>query len=385
MSTPSTRAMIDALIAIPSVSSVTPEFDMGNRAVIDLLANWLDDLGFDIEIQALANPDKANLIARIGPPGEDGLVLSGHTDTVPFDAHLWTTDPLQVTEKDGKLYGLGTADMKSFLALAITAARGFDASTFSKPLTLLATADEESSMDGAQALVDNGRRLGRYAVIGEPTHLRPVRMHKGIFMDRVTLTGQAGHSSNPAWGVSALEGMNQVITAIMDWRSRMQAEHQNPAFEVPFPTLNLGRIEGGDNPNRICGHCELHYDLRALPGMDNDEIRASLKAHLEQTLADSELQLAMDTLFAGIPPFETPAESAIVAACEALTGHPASAVAFGTEGPYFRQLDMETVICGPGRIDQAHQPDEYVELSQLQPCVDLLSALIDRFCINSTA
>ncbi len=381
MPLPSARQMINQLISIPSVSSVSPQFDMSNRAVIDTLATWLDELGFSIEIQELSNPDKANLIARLGPERDDGLIFSGHTDTVPWDEDHWTSDPFSATERDGKLYGLGTADMKSFLALAIDAARDLNASTLQKPLILLATCDEESSMDGARALVDRGQRLGAYAVIGEPTSLRPIRMHKGIFMDRVQLTGSAGHSSNPAWGNSALEGMNTVISAILKWREQLQSKHYNDAFEVPVPTLNLGHIQGGDNPNRICGHCELHYDLRSLPGMDNDQLRASLKQHLTTTLQGSELELAMDTLFYGIPAFETPADSAIVLACAEHTGNRAGAVAFGTEGPFLNQLGIETVICGPGRIDQAHQADEYLQLDQLPSCTGLLKNLTKQFCL----
>ncbi|MCB1733943.1 MAG: acetylornithine deacetylase [Gammaproteobacteria bacterium] len=383
MSIPSVREMIARLVAEPSVSSVHPDFDQGNRAVIGHLADWLADLGFRVEIQGIArHPDKANLIATLGPDSEDGLILSGHTDTVPCDPELWSNDPFTLTERDGRLYGLGSADMKSYLPLVIEAVRTLDPKRLTHPLVVLATADEESSMDGAQALVDTGRRLGRYAVIGEPTSLKPIRMHKGIVMDRVTLTGRAGHSSNPALGVSALEGMNHVMSAILEWRDAIQKQHRNAGFEVPFPTLNLGHIHGGDNPNRICGHCELHYDMRLLPGMDNEQQRADLLAHLQRRLGDSELRLVMDALFAGVPPFETRADSPIVQACEELSGHPAGAVAFATEGPFFSQLDIQTVVCGPGDIDQAHQPDEYLRLDQLQPCIDMTQGLIKRFCLS---
>lgn len=383
MSIPPLREMIARVVAEPSVSSVNPDFDQGNLAVIGHLAEWLEALGFRIDIQNLpGHANKANLIATLGPEADDGLVLSGHTDTVPCDPELWRSDPFTLTEREGRLYGLGSADMKSFLPLVIQAVREMQATRLRRPLVILATADEESSMDGAQALVDAGRRLGRYAVIGEPTSLRPIRMHKGIVMDRVTLRGRAGHSSNPALGVSALEGMHAVIGAILEWRTRMQTEHRNPAFEVPFPTLNLGHIHGGDNPNRICGHCELHYDLRLLPGMDNDAVRADLLEYLQHTLGDSELRLANDALFAGIPPFETPADSAVVRACEELTGHSSGAVAFATEGPFFRQLDIETVVCGPGNIDQAHQPDEYIAIDQLHPCMEMVQGLVTRFCLS---
>ncbi len=375
-------SLIGELIALPSVSSVSPAFDQSNRAVIDRLANWLADLGCRVEVLPLPNnPDKANLIAVLGE-GSEGLVLSGHTDTVPFDEGRWHYDPFRLTETHQRLYGLGTADMKSFFALALEAARGFHVKDLKRPLTILATADEESSMDGARALVASGRRLGRYAVIGEPTGLQPVRMHKGILMEAIRLRGRSGHSSDPSLGVSALEGMHRVIAEILKWREELQQQHHNPAFKVDVPTLNLGRIHGGDNPNRICAECELHIDLRLLPGMDPGDLRRALRARIEQSIAGRDLTLELASLFPGIPPLETDAAATIVCAAERLTGRTAGAVAFGTEAPYLTELGMETVILGPGNIEQAHQPDEYLSLDYLQPTVDLLTHLIRDFCVE---
>jgi acetylornithine deacetylase len=372
------------LIASPSVSSVNPAWDMGNRGVIELLEGWLSQLGFKTEILPIAgHPSKFNLIAGIGS-GSGGLVLSGHTDTVPFDAEKWHSDPLRLEERDNRLYGMGTADMKGFFALVLEAIRTLDLQRLNRPLVLLGTADEESSMCGAKALTELPRKLGRHAVIGEPTGLRPIRMHKGIAMESIRLTGKSGHSSNPALGASALEGMYRVIGEVMAWRSELQRQHRNPAFEVPFPTLNLGYIHGGDNPNRICGHCELQFDLRQLPGMELDSLRGELRERLHKLLSAGDLSWELVPLFEGIPAMETPAEAAIVKALESLTGHPAGAVAFGTEGPYLNRMGLETVICGPGHIDQAHQPDEYLPLEHVQPGIELIQSLIRRFCLNST-
>ena len=384
---------IRELIAVPSVSSVSPDLDQGNQAVIDLLAGWLEDAGFQCQIQSLPGPPaKANLIATLGrrdPQGPGALVLAGHTDTVPFDGDLWQHDPFAGEQADGRIYGLGSADMKSFLALALEAAEGLDPKRMQAPLVILATADEESSMRGARALVQAQREgappLGRFAVIGEPTGMRPVRMHKGILMDAVRVTGRSGHSSDPSLGNSALEGMHQVIGEILAWRAELQAQHRNRLFAVPYPTLNLGRIQGGDNPNRICGHCELTFDLRPLPGMNADELRAALHERLNQRLAGSGLGWELEALFAGVPAMETPADSPIVQAVEALTGQAAEAVAFGTEAPYFRELGMDTVVLGPGDIRQAHQPDEFLALDTLKPTVDLLQQLIRRFCLEPAA
>ncbi len=372
--------MIAELIAIPSMSSVTPDFDTGNRAVIERLAEWLADLGFAVEVMPLPDwPDKANLIATLGQ-GPGGLVLAGHTDTVPYDEGRWNHDPFRLSEADGRLYGLGTADMKAFIALAIEAARGLKAEDLSAPLIILATADEESSMDGAKELVHQGRPKARYAVIGEPTGMRPVRMHKGILMEAVRLHGRSGHSSDPSLGVNALEGMHGVMSELLAWRSELQQRHREPLFTVPIPTLNLGHIHGGDNPNRICAYCELHFDLRPLPGMTLDDLRAQMRARLEPVVANTGLRMELEPLFEGIPAFETAADAEIVRAAERLTGHSAEAVAFGTEAPYLDRLGIETLVLGPGDIDQAHQPDEFLALDRVQPTVALLRQLINRFC-----
>jgi acetylornithine deacetylase len=379
--TPSLLQMLTGLIAAPSMSSVSPEFDTDNMAVIHLLAEWCRGLGFAVEVMPLPNqPHKANLIATLGS-GPGGLVLAGHTDTVPYDEGRWQHDPFRLTEQNNRLYGLGTSDMKGFFALAIEAAKTFATQPLAQPLIILATADEESSMDGAKALVELGRPQARYAVIGEPTGLRPVNAHKGIMMEGITLTGQSGHSSDPSLGVSALEGMHRVIGDLLSWREQLQSQHHDPRFSVPVPTLNLGHIHGGDNPNRICGCCTLHIDLRPLPGMELDDLRDTLNRRLHTLLGESRLGWEVHRLFEGTPSLHTPDTSAIVQAAKKLTGHDSEAVAFCTEGPYLNALGMETIILGPGDIAQAHQPDEYLALDRLQPTVELLQGLIRRFCL----
>jgi acetylornithine deacetylase len=375
--------MIAALIATPSVSSVNPEFDQGNEGVIDTLAGWLSDMGFAVEKLPLpGHPGKANLVATLGK-GSGGLVLAGHADTVPYDEGRWTHDPFVLSAADGRLYGLGTSDMKAFLALAVEAARVFTAAQLKQPLIVVATADEESSMAGARALVESGRPQARYAVIGEPTGLRPVRTHKGILMEAIHLRGQSGHSSDPSLGNSALEGMYRVLGELLRWRAELQAEHVNPLFAVPYPTLNLGHVRGGDNPNRICADCELHIDLRPLPGMDLQTLRDTMQQRLSTVLAGSGLELTCRSLFEGAPAMETPAASAIVQMSETLTGSQAEAVAFGTEGPYFNEMGIATVVLGPGDIGQAHQPDEFLRQDRIAPTVELLRKLIHHFCVEA--
>jgi acetylornithine deacetylase len=384
MSTPpDVLTQIRSLIATPSVSCIDPQFDQGNLAVIHLLAEWVESLGFSVHIHETA-PGKANLLATLGG-GEagDGLVLSGHTDTVPYDIGGWSVDPFGGVELSGRIYGLGSCDMKAFFAFCIEAARGFDPKKLQKPLTLLATADEESTMSGIKHLLKHGLKPGRFAVIGEPTGLKPVRMHKGVMMESVRVLGHAGHSSDPSLGASAIEGMHRVMGELLAWRKELQARYRNPLFAVDVPTLNLGSIHGGDNPNRICAHCEMLIDIRPLPGMDMAELRGQLNARLADALAEfPRLRLETSPMFEGLPPFSTNPDSPIVRACEVLSGAEAGTVAFGTEASFLSQLGVETVVIGPGEVAQAHQPDEYLDLKYVQPTTELLRGLIQRFCME---
>lgn len=378
---PGIRDMLEALVATPSISSVSPQWDQSNEPVIALLADWLESLDFRVECSAVPDaPGKYNLIATRGQ-GPGGLVLSGHTDTVPFDERRWQSDPFALSERDDRWYGLGTCDMKGFFPLALEAAWQARDVALKEPLIILATADEESAMGGARALVEAGQPKARYAVIGEPTELRPVRMHKGIMMERLTLRGRSGHSSDPSLGRNALEGMHAAMGEILALRGELQHRYRHPGFRVEYPTLNLGHIHGGDNPNRICPDCELHFDLRPLPGMGLEELRQMLRERIYPLAQAQELQCSLEPLFDGVPAFEQPADSHLVSLCETMTGHQARAVAFATEAPFLQQLGMETLVLGPGSIDQAHQPNEYLALSQVQPMVDVLTGLIKRCCV----
>jgi len=378
MKTPSVREMIDRLVAVPSISAVDPALDMGNVPVLDELSTWLEDEGWRVERVAVSE-GKENLIATRGR-GPGGLVLSGHSDTVPYDDGKWSSDPFAVTERDGKLFGLGTSDMKAFLALAVDAARAFDDADLKEPLILLATADEETGMAGAKTLVAQGRPKARRAIIGEPTGLRPIRLHKGAAMERLELTGRSGHSSDPRFGASALDGMHAAMSALIELRERLAEQHRNAELDPPHPTMNFGRIEGGDNPNRICAHCALDYDVRLLPGMALADLRADVHGAVAEAVKGRGLSVAHLALTDGLPPFETPADSALVQACERLTGHTATGVSFGTEAPFLSQLGMETVVLGPGDISVAHQPDEHLPLDRITPTLDLLRALIAESC-----
>ncbi|WP_434773045.1 acetylornithine deacetylase [Pseudomonas entomophila] len=380
MPLPTLKDQFAALIAAPSVSCTQASLDQSNAQVIDLLAGWLGDLGFVCEIQTVS-PGKFNLLASRGT-GPGGLVLAGHSDTVPFDEQLWQSDPLTLKEIDGRWVGLGSCDMKGFFALVIEAVRPLLEHDFKQPLLILATCDEESSMSGARALAEAGQPLGRAAVIGEPTGLRPVRLHKGIMMDRIDILGRSGHSSDPSLGRSALEAMHAVMGEMMDLRRHWQQTYRNPQFTVPTPTLNFGCIHGGDNPNRICGQCALEFDLRPLPGMDPEPLRAAIRAKLAPLAERHDVRIDYAPLFPEVPPFEQPADSELVLLAERLTGHRAEAVAFGTEAPYLQALGCQTLVLGPGDIACAHQPGEYLEVSRIEPTVRLLRELIQHYCLN---
>lgn len=380
---PSRIERIAQLVREPSVSSAAPGWDQSNQSVIDLLSSWLDDLGFAIERMPVHDqPKKTNLIATFGK-GAGGLVLAGHSDTVPYDLERWSSDPFKLREADGKVFGLGTSDMKGFLALCAEVAEGLDPDTLKAPLIILATADEESSMDGAKALVEAQRPRGRHAVIGEPTDMKPVRAHKGVLMEQLRVHGRAGHSSDPRLGNNAIDGMARVLNALMVLRTQLAERFQNAAFEVPNPTMNLGRIHGGDSANRICGECELDLDVRVLPGMDLAELRREIRHAAEQALLGTGLTLEHRTIFEGGPAHELAPHAEILRAAEALTGEGGTTVAFGTEAPFLSALGADTIVLGPGGITEAHRPDEFLRLDRLDPTLRILRGLVQRFCIDS--
>ena len=379
---PTFMEVFSKLIAAPSVSSIDPRFNQSNREVVEMLASWLEDLGFDCELQVVArDPDKLNLIACKGK-GEGGLVLSGHTDTVPYNESQWHQDPFKLSEIDNKLYGLGSTDMKSFFPIVMAALEKIDLGKLNHPLFILATCDEESTMAGARALVSSKRALGRHALIGEPTGLQPINMHKGIMVESIKLVGSSGHSSDPGLGVNALEGMHTVIAALMKLRDDIQAKQRNTAFKVPVPTMNFASIHGGDNPNRICGDCELKIDMRMLPGMELEDCRAAIRRTVMQSIDGRGLIVEFDDVFSGLAPMQTDSESEVVRLAEKLAGEPTGAVAFGTEGPYLNAMGMDTVILGPGDIDQAHQANEYLVMDRIEPMIGILEQMIKHFCVK---
>ncbi|EKN3942666.1 acetylornithine deacetylase [Yersinia enterocolitica] len=378
-----------ALIATPSISATDSALDQSNEALINLLAGWFADLGFRVEIQPI--PDtrhKFNLLASIGEnsvgkkssgEGSGGLLLAGHTDTVPYDEGRWTRDPFTLTEHDNKLYGLGTADMKGFFAFILDAVRDIDASTLSKPLYILATADEETTMAGARYFAASTQLRPDFAIIGEPTSLQPVRAHKGHISNAIRITGQSGHSSDPARGVNAIDLMHESITELMKLRTTLQERYNNPAFAIPYPTMNFGHINGGDAANRICACCELHMDIRPLPGLTLSDLDELMTEALAPVSARWPGRLSIDQLHPPIPGYECPTDHHMVGVIEELLGERTAVVNYCTEAPFIQQI-CPTLVLGPGSINQAHQPDEFIDMAFIEPTRELIGQLVDHFC-----
>lgn len=375
---------MDHLLSLPSVSSANAAIDMSNRPVVEYLAECFEALGFECQLipsPSSSSEEKLNLLATLGS-GPGGLVLSGHTDTVPLNEELWSVNPFGLTEKNGLFYGLGSTDMKGFFPLVMEAVKSLDTGKLKEPLIVLATADEETSMYGARTLAEKGLPRARSAVIGEPTGLIPVRAHKGIMMESLRILGQSGHSSDPSLGNNALDAMHRIITDLMDYRLELKDRYHQDLFQIPHPTLNLGCIHGGDNPNRICGHCELEFDVRLTPGMNIESVREEIRQRARKIGDELGVQTTLEPLFPGVPAFFTESNSPLLQAAEKLSGHEAISVAFGTEGPHLQALGLDTIVMGPGSIDQAHQPDEYMSMDMINPCVDLLRKLIQQQCMR---
>ncbi|QIM63271.1 acetylornithine deacetylase [Pasteurellaceae bacterium Orientalotternb1] len=367
------------VIEIPTISSLEPQFDLTNRPLVELLASWLADFGFKTEIiKVEGSREKYNLLATYGE-GEGGLLLAGHTDTVPFDEGRWQFDPFKLTEKDGKFYGLGSADMKGFFAFVVDAISQIDLSKLTKPLRILATADEETTMLGARTFAQHAHIRPDCAIIGEPTSLKPIRAHKGHLAEAVKIIGKSGHSSDPANGVNAIEIMHQATCNLLALKHRLQQDFRNDLFKVPYPTMNFGNIHGGDALNRICACCELQLEIRPLPQLAVQDLQDLLQQSLAPLIAEYGDRIEIRHLHGGIPGYECEHSAQIVQVVEKLLGEKCEAVNYCTEAPFINQL-CPTLVLGPGSIEQAHQPDEFLDHRFIRPTQALLTKLIHHFC-----
>jgi acetylornithine deacetylase len=367
------------LIATPSISATDIAIDQSNETLINLLAGWFRDLGFSVEVQPVPGTrHKFNMLARTGN-GAGGLLLAGHTDTVPFDDGRWTRDPFTLTEHDNKLYGLGTADMKGFFAFILDTLRDVDVTKLEKPLYILATADEETTMAGAQYFSENTSIRPDCAIIGEPTSLKPVRAHKGHLSQSIRIQGQSGHSSDPARGVNAIELMHESITHLMGLRNTLKERYHHDGFAIPYPTMNFGYINGGDAPNRICACCEMYMDIRPLPGLSLQDLDGLLNDALAPVSERWPGRVTIGELHPPIPGYECPRNHQLVQVVEKLLGTETEVVNYCTEAPFIQTL-CPTLVLGPGSIDQAHQPDEYIDTAFIKPTRELIAQVVQHFC-----
>ena len=372
---------LEQLIAFDTTSRYS------NLDLIKWVENQIKPLGFSCRRIENSAGDKANLWARIGPDVDGGLVLSGHTDVVPVDGQDWHTDPFQLTDKNGRLFGRGTCDMKSFIALCLAFAPRFSDLNLTKPIDFAFSYDEEVGCQGAplmiNAMIEAGARPDAVWV-GEPTLWQVVSGHKGIMLIEITVTGKEAHSSLPHLGVSANGEAIDLMAAIRSLERDLatQGDPDSP-FDPPYPTLSVGEITGGTASNILARECRFICDLRCPPGFDPNEIITPIKAlaeakdaALKARFPECGVDFSIPTNVPSLAPGDNnPAEILV----RALTGDNAlRAVAYATEAGQFNRAGMSSVVCGPGSIDQAHKPNEFVDSNQLQQGVDLFHKLLTR-------
>ena len=363
-----------------------------NLALVDFLCEQLKALGLGVEVDRSEDGQKANVFATLGPPDASGLMLAGHMDTVPVEGQAWHTDPFTLTERDGRFYGRGTADMKSFIAQALLAAEALRSRKLKLPLHLAFTYDEEVGCDGAEHLMHmlrgGGRAMPGCAVVGEPTNFGVFRMHKGFHAGRVTVTGVEGHSSKPGKGANAIYAAAKVIARMVEVeQERKRHRSMEEFFEVPHTTLNVGTISGGTALNIIPNHAQVGFEYRTMPGEDPDFVLNQVRGYVSEVLLPEfrkqqpEVDIQVELTVQG-QPMMTPAGAAIETLALELTGQQRSTAApYYTEGAIYNEAGIPTVICGPGDIDQAHRPNEFVTREQLEKGVTFLGRLIERVCL----
>ncbi|QTH63237.1 acetylornithine deacetylase [Psychrosphaera ytuae] len=391
-SLPSFKQAMTELIATPSISSSLISWDQSNKPLIDTLSSWFETLGFEIKIEQVVShcdevlKPKYNLLAKLGN-GEGGLLLSGHSDTVPYDELRWDTDPFVIKEDNERFYGLGTCDMKGFFAFILEACKSLVESNqhkkLKKPLYILATADEETTMAGARLFAEQQLIKPDVAIIGEPTELQPVNMHKGHMSHRISVRGQSGHSSKPHLGVNAIEIMAAVIRELQHLKSNLMQSFTNQQFETDYPTLNFGAIKGGDNANRICGECYLDIDMRALPGLQDKDLLLLLENTLKPLQLKHPERITVDALHLPCPSFQQldVEHQNFSHVLEEIAGKSCCAVDYCTEAPFIQSVGAQTWVFGPGSIHQAHQPNEFLAFDQINPTQDMLTKLIKKVCL----
>jgi acetylornithine deacetylase len=373
--------MIRRLVAFDTTSRES------NLALIEFVRDYLDGFKIASELVFDSTRRKANLYATIGPADRGGIMLSGHSDVVPVDGQDWDSDPFAVIERDDHLFGRGTSDMKSFIAVMLALVPEFVAAKAPTPVHLAMTYDEEVGCIGVRGLIAQlaARPVRpRLCIIGEPTLMQPVIAHKGKKSLRCRVHGQESHSALTHLGVNAIEAAAEIVALI---RRLARAKRDNgpydQGFSPPYTTIQTGTIAGGTALNIVPRDCRFDFEIRYLPGDDPDTLLAQLR-HYAATLLPEMYQVSTAAgfdfeEFNAIPALCAPEDSEVVRLAQALTGaNSVGKVSFGTEGGLYQEAGIPTVICGPGSIEQAHRPNEFIALAQVRQCEDFLRRLIGR-------
>jgi acetylornithine deacetylase len=386
----SVKETLTELVRIDSVSS------RSNAEIANYLATRCERAGLEVTRFPYiddAGIEKVNLVAQTsvcdatsGTHNNESqaeawatveLALVGHTDTVPFDSS-WT-EALTLTERDGNLYARGACDTKAFIAAALTAIDGLDLKSLQRPLALVFTADEEIGCLGAKRLATLRPLTARYAIVGEPTSLQPMRAGKGYCLAHITVQGREAHSAYPAIGASANFRAARLITAIEQIAEALKQEQQ-AAFDPPYTTLNIGILKGGTAKNIIAGECYFTLEWRPVPNQPTDRVLQLVRSAIEELRqVDPEFDCQINADRAD-ESFETRADSPLVRLLEESSGQNSGTVAFGTEAPSLIQLGAEAVVFGPGDIRVAHRTAEFVPIDQLDKCVQILRRAIEQLC-----
>lgn len=373
------RQLLEKLVAFDTTSRES------NLALIDFVWRYLNDLGVSGELIHNAERSKANLYARLGPAGDGGVMLSGHSDVVPVEGQNWSVPPFTLTERDGKLYGRGTADMKGYIACMLAAVPHFLAQPLKQPLHLAISYDEEVGCLGVRTLLEallQRPEKPSICLIGEPTELQPVLGHKGKLGVRCEVNGAACHSAYAPQGVNAIEYAAQLVHQLTAIGERLaQAEQHDTRFDPPFTTVQTGIIRGGTVLNIVPAECVFDFEVRTLPQHDAQAVAAEIETFAQSELVPRMQAVAVDSAIrfypiSGYPGLLTDAQSDAARLIAYLTqSSDFSTVAFGTEGGLFHQAGIPSVICGPGSMAQGHKPDEFISIAQLDACDAMLQRL----------
>ena len=381
MNEPSSRELLAHLVGFATVSRDS------NLELIGFIRDYLARHGVDSELIYNPQRTKANLFASIGPSDRGGVVLSGHTDVVPVDGQAWSVEPFVLSERQGRLYGRGTADMKGFIAAVLAAVPGLTRRRLRLPVHLAFSYDEEVGCLGVRPMLERLQQRSHkplLCLIGEPTELRPVLGHKGKLAMRCQVRGAACHSAYAPYGVNAIEYAARLIGKLGEIGSRLaQPEHHDPRFDPPFSTVQTGTIQGGRALNIVPAECQFDFEVRTLPGDDAQAVVEQLQGYAEAELLPQMQAVQADTgitlqPLSAYPGLATAADSQAAELLALLSGsREFTTVAFGTEGGLFHEAGIPTVVCGPGSMDQGHTPDEFISLEQLHGCDAMLRRLGD--------